>query len=212
MVTVAEIARTIGIPATTAREYVGRFKSFFPTKKVSGKRYPMHPESAEDIMRDIVDSYAKGLTTDDITNVLKEKYPMSADVVEEEETKTNGHNQHTNGNGKALADTSALQLISQMNNMQMQLMQKMTEVLDRNNQVMERVVDALDHSQKRKSLPDPSGMPTMPAQPQPSVTENGIIPQDQKLPPPPPKKFIMPSKEELEKRKKQGWLSRMFGK
>src|SRR5258706_1211637 len=105
MVTVAEIARNIGIPATTAREYVGRFKPFFPTKKVTGKRYPMHPETAELIMRDIVDSYAKSMTTDDITNLLKDKYAMNADIVDETKSETNGH--HTNSNSNALSTDSS---------------------------------------------------------------------------------------------------------
>lgn len=192
MVTVAEIARNIGIPATTAREYVGRFKPFFPTKKVTGKRYPMHPETAELIMRDIVDSYAKNMTTDDITNLLKDKYAMNADIVDETKTETNNH---PSSNSKSLStDNATLEIISRMSNMQMQLMQKMTEVLDRNNEVMERVIDALDKNGSRKRQDQLSASLDQP-----------------KTPPPPPKKFIMPTKEEMEKRNQKSWLGRMFG-
>ena len=139
MVTVAEIARNIGIPATTAREYVGRFKQFFPTRKVSGKRYPMHPNTAENVMRDIVEGYARNMTTDEVTNLLKEKHPISADVIDEEEP-TRGNNSHSS----VPTDNSTMELLTRMNNMQMQLMQRMTDVLDRNNHVMERMLTVFD--------------------------------------------------------------------
>lgn len=236
MVTVAEIARNIGIPATTAREYVGRFRAFFPTRKVVGKRYPMHPESAEDIMRDIVKAYADNITTDEVTNLLKEKYPIAADVVDEDRPNRSSSNNHSNLPATG-SDNQALEIISRMNNMQMQLMQKMTDVLDRNNQIMERMMKALDANptltagpkiEKKEDTKEtsesfmPIEMPKIEDQPpfdQPLVPKMSIEPKpaETKVVPefiknaPTPKKFIMPSREEMEKRKSKSWLSRMFG-
>ena len=239
MVTVAEIARNIGIPATTAREYVGRFKQFFPTRKVSGKRYPMHPNSAETVMRDIVTAYSRNMTTDEVVNFLKEKHPITADVIEEDETMTNSNN------SPATTDNSAIEILTRMNNMQMQLMQRMTDVLDRNNQVMERMMNVLDKEAFRQPALKAPEQPVppivhekeqiessenrfvspgtnnhvgnrIPQEEQPSVqtmqkNEENPVETRQPLPATPPKKFILPSKEELEKRKTKGWLSRMFG-
>lgn len=219
MLTVAEMARTIGIPATTAREYVGRFKEFFPTKKVNGKRYPMHPEGAELIMRDIVDSYGRHMTTDDVTNLLKEKYPMDADIVDDD---NNASTKKSPKPSSAKSESNALEVISRMSTMQMQLMQKMTEVLDRNNQVMERVIDALDknpgigNGRRRIQLPE-----TVASEERLSNVhgheKNESDARDEPIvaevkTPSPPKKFIMPSKDDLEKRKVRGGLfSKIFG-
>lgn len=225
MLTVAEMARNIGVPATTAREYVGRFKEFFPTKKVSGKRYPMHPETAELIMRDIVDSYARHMTTDDVTNLLKEKYPMDADIVDDE-VEPNGK-KSAKSSSPTKVESNALEVISRMSTMQMQLMQKMTEVLDRNNQVMERVIDALDktprveNGKRRHQLPEGT-MPHDEAGINKALTSDDTIEGDnhearepviaEVKTSPPPKKFIMPSKEDIEKRRPRGGLfSKIFG-
>lgn len=237
MVTVAEIARNIGIPATTAREYVARFRSFFPTRKVTGKRYPMHPNSAEEVMRDIVNAYARNITTDEVMNYLKEKHPMAADIVDDDEGQIKSSSP-TSAVATA-ADNSALELLTHMSNMQMQLMQRMTDVLDRNNHVMERMINVLDRDREKPAAlkaPEAQPMSEKPKSPQ-SKTEtpqeqntvmintaheyNGTqntaqspqepIPTVQPQPIPQPKKFIMPTKEEMEKRKNKGWLSRMFG-
>jgi len=236
MVTVAEIARNIGIPATTAREYVGRFRGFFPTRKVVGKRYPMHPETAEDIMRDIVKSYADNMTTDEVTNLLKERYPIAADIMDEDQPSRSNSNNHSNLPATQ-NDNQALEIISRMNSMQMQLMQKMTDVLDRNNQIMERMMKTLDanpsltagtkrteerQDQQTIEKPEPFTpieMPKMEETPsfdqplEPKMPIETVKPTDttRQTVNPTPKKFIMPTKEEMEKRKSKSWLSRMFG-
>src|ERR687893_168681 len=85
MVTIAEVAERLKIPASTGREYVKRFKPFFPTKKVAGARFPKYPDIAIEIMQDIVEGYKKQQSTEDIFDFLQGKYPLDAEELDRQQ-------------------------------------------------------------------------------------------------------------------------------
>jgi hypothetical protein len=149
MVTIAEVAERLKIPASTAREYVKRFKPFFPTKKVAGARFPKYPDIAIEIMQDIVEGYKKQQSTDDIFDLLQQKYPLDAELLDRQQRQT--QNVPDSGNDVMMTapptSQTSLDLYLKMQASQFQVLQQMTQVLENNNKLMERLIGLLDNQQ-----------------------------------------------------------------
>jgi len=87
-----EIARQLGIPYTSAREYVKRFAPYFPTQKIPGIRWPVYPEDATQRLQIIRDGYQQGLQAHALYNKLAEKYGAIVEVARDENENTNEFN------------------------------------------------------------------------------------------------------------------------
>jgi hypothetical protein len=149
MVTIAEVAERLKIPASTAREYVKRFKPFFPTKKVAGARFPKYPDISIEVMQDIVEGYKKQQSTDDIFDLLQQKYPLDAELLERQQRQTQNVPDSSNDVMMTAPPTSqtSLDLYLKMQASQFQVLQQMTQVLENNNKLMERLIGLLDNQQ-----------------------------------------------------------------
>lgn len=153
MVTIAEVAETLKIPASTGREYVKRFRPFFSTKKVAGSRFPKYPDVALEIMQDIVDGYRKQLSTDDIFDLLQQKYPIDVELLERQQR----HAQNVlNSNNDVIITASttsqtSLDMYVKMQETQFQVLQQMTKVIENNNKLMERLISLLEKKQTPQS-------------------------------------------------------------
>src|SRR5215212_5067755 len=137
MVTITEVAERLKIPASTGREYVKRFRPFFPTKKVAGSRFPKYPDIAIEIMQDIVEGYKKQLSSDDIFDLLQQKYPLDAELLDRQQQQT--QNISRSGNDVMITATptsqTSLDLYMKMQATQFQVLQQMTQVLENNNRL-----------------------------------------------------------------------------
>jgi hypothetical protein len=155
MVTIAEVAERLKIPASTAREYVKRFRPFFPTKKVAGSRFPKYPDMAFEVMRDIVEGYKKELSTDDLFDLLQQKYPLDAELLDRQQQQTqNIPNPHDDTMITApTTSQTSLDFYTKMQVAQFQVLQQMTQVLENNNKLMERLVNLLEKQQLPKNQP-----------------------------------------------------------
>jgi hypothetical protein len=149
MVTIAEVAERLKIPASTGREYVKRFKPFFPTKKVAGSRFPKYPDLALEIMQDIVEGYKKQQSTDDIFDQLQQKYPLDAEELDRQQQQTQNIPNSSNDMMMTAPTTSqtALDMYIKMQASQFQVLQQMTQVLENNNKLMERLMVLLESQQ-----------------------------------------------------------------
>jgi hypothetical protein len=149
MVTVAEVAEKLKIPASSAREYVKRFRPFFPTKKVAGSRFPKYPDIAFEVMRDIVEGYKKELSTDDLFDLLQQKYPLDAELLDRQQQQAQNVPNPSDDIMITTPTTSptSLDFYTKMQATQFQVLQQMTQVLENNNRFMERLVTLLEQQQ-----------------------------------------------------------------
>jgi hypothetical protein len=195
MVTIAEVAERLKIPASTGREYVKRFKPFFPTKKVAGARFPKYPDIALEIMQDIVEGYKKQQSTDDIFDLLQQKYPLDAELLDRQQQQTQNI-PNSNNDAMITAPTTSqtsLDMYVKMQASQFQVLQQMTQVLE-NNKLMERLIGLLEKQQ------------TPPAKP---AIKLKVI---RKVLRPKRKIVILPKKVEQKPPQKKGFFSFLTGK
>jgi hypothetical protein len=155
MVTIAEVAERLKIPATTGREYVKRFKPFFPTKKVAGARFPKYPDIAIEIMQDIVDGYKKQLSTDDIFDFLQQKYPLDAEELDRQQQQTQNIPNSSNDMMMTAPTTSqtSLDMYIKMQATQFQVLQQMTQVLENNNKLIGELITLVKNQQTPPEKP-----------------------------------------------------------
>lgn len=152
MVSIQEIATQLNIPATTARDYVRRFKGFFITKQVAGKRFPLYLDNAKDILQDIVMGYKKGLSTDEINEELRTKYGYFVENEDDEEQRTQSNN------GGMTTAKSSIDIVTSLQVQQFQWLQRQSEFLEKQQQLMERQTELLEkitsllEGKKRKGL------------------------------------------------------------
>lgn len=144
MVTVADIARDLNIPPTTAREYVHRFKNYFPTKQVAGKRFAQHLDIAKDILKDIIEGYKNGQGTDEIEEVLHGKYP---EIIQVDDDKTQ---QPQTDNNKVTATTSvsALDIVAGFQVRQFQMLENQQNLLIKQTELMQKMFELLENKNK----------------------------------------------------------------
>ena len=133
------------MPASTGREYVKRFQPFFPTTKVPGSRFPKYPDTALEIMRDIVEGYKKQLSSDELFDLLQQKYPFDAELLTRQQRQAQNV---SNPNYDVMITTPAtsqtsLDIYSKMQATQFQVLHQMTQVLQNNNKLMERFIELL---------------------------------------------------------------------
>jgi hypothetical protein len=149
MVTIAEVAERLKIPASTAREYVKRFKPFFPTKKVAGARFPKYPDITVEIMQDIVEGYKKQQSTDDIFDLLQQKYPLDAELLDQQQRQTQNVPNPNNDAMMTAPPTSqtSLDLYLKMQASQFQVLQQMTQVLENNNKLIAELITLVKSQQ-----------------------------------------------------------------
>jgi hypothetical protein len=155
MVTIAEVAERLKIPASTSREYVKRFKPFFPTKKVAGARFPKYPDIALEVMQDIVEGYKKQQSTDDIFDLLQQKYPLDAELLDRQQQQSQNI-PNSNNDAMITAPTTSqtsLDMYVKMQASQFQVLQQMTQVLENNNKLMERLIGLLEKQQTPPTKP-----------------------------------------------------------
>lgn len=81
LTTIAEMAKQLSIPESTARYYRDRFKNFIPCVG-TGRNRRYQPE-ALDVLRMIADLSRKGRTAEDIAVRLSETFPSVIDVEQE---------------------------------------------------------------------------------------------------------------------------------
>jgi hypothetical protein len=155
MVTIAEVAERLKIPASTGREYVKRFKPFFPTKKVAGSRFPKYPDIALEIMQDIVEGYKKQQSTDDIFDFLQQKYPLDAELLDRQQQQIQNIPNSSNDAMMTAPTTSqtSLDMYIKMQASQFQVLQQMTQVLENNNKLMERLIILFENQQTPPAAP-----------------------------------------------------------
>jgi hypothetical protein len=149
MVSIAEVAGRLNIPASTGREYVKRFQPFFPTTKVAGSRFPKYPDTALEIMRDIVEGYKKQLSRDELFDLLQQKYPLDAELLARQQRQAQNV---SNPNDDVMITTpptsqTSLDIYMKMQATQFQVLQQMTQVLENNNKLMERLIGLLEKPQ-----------------------------------------------------------------
>jgi hypothetical protein len=198
MVTIAEVAERLKIPASTGREYVKRFRPFFPTKKVAGSRFPKYPDIALEIMQDIVEGYKKQQSTDDIFDLLQQKYPLDAELLDRQQQTQNILNPSSDAMIATPATSqTALDMYIKMQATQFQVLQQMTQVLENNNNLMERLIGLLETQQP------PAGKPAIKSE----VKQKEASPKLKRVKPQPkqPKKVSKQPKKPEQKRK--GFLS-----
>jgi hypothetical protein len=204
MVTIAEVAERLKIPASTAREYVKRFKPFFPTKKVAGARFPKYPDITLEIMQDIVEGYKKQQSTDDIFDLLQQKFPLDAELLDRQRQQTQNIPNSDNDVMMTAPPTSqtSLDLYLKMQASQFQVLQQMTQVLENNNKLMERLIGLLDKQQTPQSKEAIKS----------EVKQKEVSPKQKRAKPQPkqPKKVSKQPKKPEQKRK--GFLSFLRGK
>jgi len=155
MVTIAEVAERLKIPASTAREYVKRFKPFFPSKKVAGARFPKYPDLTVEIMRDIVEGYKNQQSTEDIFDSLQGKYPLDADLLDRQQQQTQNIPKSGNDAMTTTPSTSQTQLdmYIKMQAAQFQVLQQMTQVLENNNKLIGELIGLLKTQQAPPAKP-----------------------------------------------------------
>jgi hypothetical protein len=155
MVTIAEVAERLKIPASTAREYVKRFQPFFPTKKVAGARFPKYPDIALEVMQDIVEGYKKQQSTDDIFDLLQQKYPLDAELLDRQQQQTQNIPKSGNDAMMTAPPTSqtSLDLYLKMQASQFQVLQQMTQVLENNNKLVGELIVLLKTQQTPPAKP-----------------------------------------------------------
>jgi hypothetical protein len=155
MVTIAKVAERLKIPASTGREYVKRFRPFFPTKKVAGSRFPKYPDIALEIMQDIVEGYKKQQSTDDIFDLLQQKYPLDAELLDRQQRQTQNVPDSSNDAMMTAPPTSqtSLDLYLKMQASQFQVLQQMTQVLENNNKLIEELIVLLKTQQTLPEKP-----------------------------------------------------------
>lgn len=144
------MAKELGIPATTAREYVGRFKEYFPTKKVAGKRWAVYLDTSQDTLKDIVDGYKNGMSSDEIREELQVKYPINIDA-------DNEKLQRGKSDNNAITTTaSSLDIVTQLQVQQFQWLQKQSELMERQTELLERMVKMTEDLQVKTASRRPT--------------------------------------------------------
>lgn len=133
MVTIAEIARQIGIPATTARDYVRRFPQYFPKKDVAGQRHPMYMDYAKDILTDITKGYRDGKSHDEIDNDLTRKYPLIVSHDDENKQRPQGNDGDATATSTSLTKTtqSSNDIITALQVQEFRMLQRLTENVEK---------------------------------------------------------------------------------
>lgn len=150
MLTIAEIAKELDIPSTTAREYVGRFKEYFPTKDVAGKRWPVYLDTAKDVLKDIVEGYKNNQSTEELREDLRAKYPVFIEGHNEDQQRTqNYNNESTTTMGVVGATKSSLDIVTQLQVQQFQWLQKQSEMLEKQTELLERVVTLMEKLEQK---------------------------------------------------------------
>jgi hypothetical protein len=205
MVTIAEVAGRLKIPASTGREYVKRFRPFFPTKKVAGSRFPKYPDITLEIMQDIVEGYKKQQSTDDIFDLLQQKYPVDAELLDRQQQQTQNIPNSSNDAMMTAPTTSqtALDMYIKMQATQFQVLQQMTQVLENNNKLMERLIVLFENQQT----------PAAPAI-KPEVKQKEVGRKQKRTKPKQKqaqKSSQQPKKPQDKPQKKKGFFSSIFG-
>jgi len=153
MVTIAEIAKELDIPATTAREYTSRFKEYFVKKETAGKRWPVYLDEARDVLKDIVEGYRKDLSTEEIRDELRTKYPVFVNDNNDTQQRTqNVNNESTTTSGAVTSPRSSLDIVAQLQVQQFQWLQRQSELMERQTELLERVVTLTEQLQARTEV------------------------------------------------------------
>jgi hypothetical protein len=149
MVSIAEVAGRLNIPASTGREYVKRFKPFFPARKVIGARFPKYADIALEIMQEIVRGYKKQLSTEEIFDLLQQKFPLDSELLNRQQRQAQNISNSSDDLMITAPSTSqtSLDINMKMQATQFQVLQQMTQVLENNNRLMERLIGLLEKPQ-----------------------------------------------------------------
>lgn len=97
-------------------------------------------------MQDIVDGYRKQLSTDDIFDLLQQKYPIDVELLDRQQRHAQNILNSTNDVMTTTSTTSqtSLDMYVKMQATQFQVLQQMTKVLENNNTLMERLISLLE--------------------------------------------------------------------
>lgn len=133
MVSGSDIAKEVGIPATTCRDYIRRFSSFFVGKRVAGSRWEMFPDNAIEIMQEIAKGYKTGLSGEEIREGLSKKYPQ---VFDGRRQVKNDDNEITAG-GRSLVVTGGTS------------MDLVAEIMARQHETMNRLIESVVETQRQ---------------------------------------------------------------
>lgn len=133
MVSGSEIAKELGIPATTCRDYIRRFSTFFVGKRVAGSRWEMFPDNAVEIMQEIAKGYKTGLSGEEIREGLSKKYPQ---IYDGRRQVKNDDNETTAG-GRSLVVTGGTS------------MDLVAEIMARQHETMNRLIETVVETQKQ---------------------------------------------------------------
>jgi hypothetical protein len=155
MVTIAEVAERLKIPASTAREYVKRFRPFFPSKKVAGARFPKYPDLSIEIMQGIVEGYKEQQSTEDIFDLLQGKYPLDAELLDQQQQQIQNVPKSSDDAAIATPPTSqtSLDMYIKMQATQFQVLQQMTQVLENNNKLIGELITLVKNQQTPPEKP-----------------------------------------------------------
>jgi hypothetical protein len=157
-------------------------------------------------MQDIVEGYKEQASTDDIFDSLQQKYPLDAELLDRQQRQTQNIPNSDNDAMMTAPPTSqtSLDLYLKMQASQFQVLNRMTEVLENNNKLMERLIGLLDNQQT------PQGKEAIKSevkQKEASLNQKRSKPQHKQA----EKSSKQPKKAKPEKPKKKGFFSSIFG-
>jgi Winged helix-turn-helix DNA-binding len=144
MLTIAEIAERVGLPPSTTRDYIRRFKQYFKAQKVSGSKHPKYTDDAEDVMREILKSYKGELTTEELHQRLQSMFPIIIDSEIQQRGQTNDSEPRA---GKSSLDiiligqNQIFQSIQELIRVQTEILQQNQELIRQNNLLMQKVIE-----------------------------------------------------------------------
>lgn len=147
LLTVAEIARRLNIPESTARYYRDRFAMYIPVFG-EGKSRRYRPETL-DIIRIIADSFRSGMSAEGVENELKGLFAVN---VESQQQTATTQQLLVNGNeipvfwGEFQREFSSLKNVIEKQN------ELMIELVKEQNELMKLMLDKVAERDKKKSF------------------------------------------------------------
>jgi Winged helix-turn-helix DNA-binding len=163
MLTIAEIAERVGLPPSTTRDYIRRFKQYFKAQNVVGSKHPKYTDDAESVMREILKGYREGHSTEELHERLKTLFPIIIDSEIQQRGQTDDSEPRAGKSsldiivmGQAQIFQSVQALIktqTEVLQQNHQLIQRSLAIQERNNELMERMIEMLEKREEKQKHP-----------------------------------------------------------
>jgi DNA-binding transcriptional MerR regulator len=157
LLTIRDIAASLGAPESTIRHWRDQFDEFLPSVG-QGKR-KRYRKTAIEVLRFVQDRLNRNETATEIREALSREYPRNIDTVAEGNRNTATTQPDRNAEGQELATVFVDQLLGRVQGLLSEQNQRLASLEEENRQLRERLARIEEREQTRTAAPQQIAAP-----------------------------------------------------